>query len=182
VGFLIDQRAVSSGVGTVPMMDILFSRTTGFGWDDLTFALVTGIVATALWAAGAWVLRRRRLRTDFGPYAGTYIQRRKFPTPGVPETEIVKITVHQNVLRVEFEERPKRSISGEIVMNEQLPTSGEGHYDDVKDQKQLWGFWAAQIKDKNTILVHTTYASTIDTAVLQGYVWERRPAQCLATS
>ena len=58
-------------------------------------------------------------------------------------------------------------------MNRHLPNRGEGHYDDVKDYEQLWGFWDVQIKDDDTLLVHTTYASTHDTLVSQGYVWRR---------
>lgn len=58
-------------------------------------------------------------------------------------------------------------------MNRQLPTSGEGHYDHFEDDEQLWDFWNVQIKDDHTILVHTMYASTHDTPVLQGYIWSR---------
>lgn len=40
--------------------------------------------------------------------------------------------------------------------------------------KRLWGFWEVQVKDADTILVHTTYAHpTTEAAVAQGYVWER---------
>ena len=112
----------------------------------------------------------------FRKYAGTYFERRKFPTAPDADLPRVVIEVNQNLLTVHFEGLPRgRTITGQIVMNPQFPLSGQGHYDDRKAGEQLWGFWHVQIKDENTLLVHTTYASMHDTAVVQGYIWRRSP-------
>jgi hypothetical protein len=140
---------------------------------DWFTAVGTGLVAAAAWASFLYLIDHFRVKSTFGKYEGDYIETRKFPIAGRDHRERLTITVRRNVLRVDFEERPGRSIHGEIVMNRQLPTSGEGQYDDVKDEKQLWGFWHVQVKDDDTILVHTTYASMQDTLVLQGYIWSR---------
>ena len=143
---------------------------------DWFTAIATGLVAAAAWAVLTYAIERLRVESTFRKYAGVYIETRKFPIPGQYHREMLRITVRQNVLRVVFVESPGRSIQGEIVMNRQLSTSGEGQYDDVKEQEQLWGFWDVQVKDKNTLLVHTSYASTHDTQALQGYIWRRLPS------
>ena len=96
---------------------------------------------------------------------------------GQPEPETVSITVKGNLLSVEFENLSDGElVTGQIAMNEQLPQSGEGLYWHVKDRAQLWGFWDIQVKDKNTILVHTTYTNhKTHTAVVSGFVWSRIP-------
>ena len=78
-------------------------------------------------------------------------------------------------MSVVFHNLPEgRLVTGEIAMNEQLIRSGEGQYLDVTDERKLWGFWGVQLKDDDTILVHTSYANAkTHTLVVSGYVWER---------
>ena len=59
---------------------------------------------------------RLRLESAFRKYAGDYIEMRKFPLPG-QRPELLTITVDRNILRVDFEEKPGRSVHGEVVMN-----------------------------------------------------------------
>jgi hypothetical protein len=147
---------------------------SGFDWASLWFAVVTGVVAAAFWAFGAYAIQRLRLWLTFRQYAGSYLERRKFPTDPMAERNHLRIEVRRNILAVRFERQHQgRTITGDIVMNPQFPRSGRGQYDDHTDARQLWGFWDVQIKDATTILVHTTYASPEDTAVMQGYIWER---------
>ena len=143
--------------------------------SDLLVGVVAGVVATIIWALGAWIYRERRLRREFHPLTGTYRSTRKLTDQSEPET--VSIRVSRNILLVEFEGIPDGdSVTGEIAMNEQLPRSGRGQYFHVKDGAQLWGFWDIQVKDANTILVHRTYANPKNhTAVVSGFVWSRIP-------
>lgn len=142
---------------------------------DVAAAFLVGLAASLAWASSTYLIDRWRMSRTFAKYAGPYRSWRKFPTAaGNWEEEDLEITVARNVLSVRFSDKPNRDIHGEIVMNRRLPTTGRGQYDHVKDEEQLWGFWDVQVKDENTLLVHTTYASTIDTVVLQGYIWTRR--------
>ena len=142
------------------------------GRSDLAVGVVTGIVAALIWALITWEMRRRRLEHDFGPLAGRYRMTRKFGS--LPEHEIASIVVDGHLLVVDWEQcDPGRVVHGEIEMNEQFPRSGRGHYDDNAVAEQLWGFWDVQVKDPDTILVHTTYATDLHTSVVSGFVWSR---------
>lgn len=114
--------------------------------------------------------RAYRLHHEFAPLAGMYQVTRKLTDQ--PEPETVSISVKKNFLTVQS--HGGEVYSGEIAMSEQLPASGKGQYQHSKGGTQLWGFWDVQLKDKDTILVHTTYAdSQSHTAVVSGYVWKR---------
>ena len=143
---------------------------------DLLTGVVAGVVVAILWGVSAWIIRWWRRRRDFGVLAGTF--RRYGKLGDQPKPETVSITVHKNVLEVQWDGLPDGdSVKGWIAMNEQFRTSGEGHYEHVKNGKQLWGFWKVQKKDADTILVHTTYAHhDTETAVVQGHEWRRVPA------
>ncbi|MEP7224987.1 MAG: hypothetical protein ABI783_08520 [Actinomycetota bacterium] len=139
---------------------------------DLLTGAVAGFVVAILWGVTAWVVRWWRQRRDFGVLDGTY--RRYGKLGDEPEPESVSITVDGNVLEVEWHGLPDGdSVKGWIAMNEQFRTSGEGHYEHVKNGRQLWGFWKVQ-KNADTLLVHTTYAHyENDVAVVQGHEWRR---------
>ena len=94
---------------------------------------------------------------------------------GESQQETVSITVHGNVLRVEYDGLDDESIaSGEIAMNEQLPSSGRGHYrQDTPGRQRGWGFYDVQVIDDGTILVHSTFSDTSERAVLTGWEWTR---------
>lgn len=145
------------------------------GVGGVVGGVVIGVAASVAFAIGQRVIDLVRMRRAFGKYHGTWHQTRKFPLPDVPGVETLEISVERNVLSVRFSEAPEshRSIHGEVMMNKQLRSSGEGHYDHIEDDEQMWGFWDVQVKDDDTILVHTEYASTDDTPVRQGYIWRR---------
>ncbi|MFL5961792.1 MAG: hypothetical protein ACJ757_02720 [Gaiellaceae bacterium] len=132
-------------------------------------------MATIIWVFGVWLHRKQRFSRDFGRLSGTYRVMRKLADQ--PEQETVSIGVQRNLLAVEFGDlEDGESVTGEIVMNEQLHGSGEGYYRHVKDGVQMWGFWDIQVKDATTILVHTTYANPKTyAAVVSGFVWSRIP-------
>src|SRR4051812_39994987 len=131
-------------------------------WADVWGGVVAGLIAT--------------VRQKFGRYAGCYLIAGREEL--APRPERVAIEVKGNVLAIEFENPPPGdSVSGRIVMDEQL--RGEGHYSHVKGGVQLWGFWDIQVRDKRTLLVHTTFSrSGTDTLVLEGSAGNgrRRPS------
>src|SRR5262249_5302485 len=89
-----------------------------------------------------------------------------------PHSETAVITVCDNVLEVRLAGLPDGdSCEGQILMNEQL--RGAGHYWHMKGGKELWGFWDVQVRDPETILVHTTFvkAETLS-VVVEGFRWE----------
>jgi hypothetical protein len=90
-----------------------------------------------------------------------------------PEPETLSISVKRNLLRVQSE-GTKYPYGGEIVMNEQFIQSGRGQYTQAYDDDTLWGFWDVQLKDADTILVHTTYVDARRNAeVVPAALWER---------
>jgi hypothetical protein len=143
--------------------------------DEVGIAVVTGVVAAGVWAALALALRWWLRKRHFGPLAGTYTVTRKLGQ--TPEPDVVVIRVSGNVLEVEALCVPNaESVTGQIVMNEQLWRSGRGHYDHLKTNgDQLFGFWDVQVKDADTLLIHTTFVDQANhRAVVTGYVWRRR--------
>src|SRR3954451_18738552 len=143
-------------------------------WADVWGGVVAGLIATAIWVFVDRSRRFIRVRRKFGRYAGCYLIAGKEEL--TPRPERVAIEVKGNVLAIEFENLPPGdSVSGRIVMDELL--RGEGHYRHVKGGVQLWGFWDIQVRDKRTLLVHTTFSrSGTDTLVLEGFRWERTEA------
>jgi hypothetical protein len=144
---------------------------------DLLTGVVAGVVATTVWAllvfpAYQWLRRRR----NFQHLAGAYHVTRKSTSKVEPET--VSITVHGNVLEVEYEglvasDGTPSAASGKIAMNEQLPSSGRGHYwQDTPGRARGWGFYEVQLVGDGTILVHSTFSDTSERAVLVGYQWD----------
>jgi hypothetical protein len=145
-----------------------------FGVVDLLTGVVVGVAAAVVWASLTEALRWWRLRGDFGWLAGTYSSTKKQTEQPDPET--VSITVKENILRVEFLGLPDgSSVHGKIAMNEQLPTSGKGHYlHHFTNGTRGWGFWDAQASEElRMIVVNTTYAGNTPLAVVQGYEWRR---------
>ena len=142
-------------------------------WADLLTGVVAGLVATVVWTLLTWDQRRRRLKRDFAPLEGTYSVTRKLAADQEPETVVIE--VEKSTLVVRFTGLSAgETVTGEIAMNEQLPRSGKGHYWHVRGEAQMWGFWALQVKDVNTLLVHTTYASHKQPVpVVSGFVWSR---------
>ena len=97
--------------------------------------------------------------------------------PGL-DSEPIQISVERNVLTVKLVDlRGGVKAKGEIVMNEQLPRSGRGHYShDVVDGLRGFGFWDVQtLKESKEILVHTTFAANTlpGTAEVRGYTWSQ---------
>ncbi len=142
----------------------------GIGWTSVSIAIVTGLLASGAWALGRAGIYRCCVWRRYRNVGGTYREERKFPL-ATPETNYLTIKRNKDVLVVDFDELPGRSIHGRIVMNRHLASSGEGHYDHLQDKQQLWGFWNVQLNEDGSFLVHTTYASDEDTLVLQGYIW-----------
>jgi hypothetical protein len=140
---------------------------------DFGTGTVAGVVAAVLWAAFIWLYRRWRLNHNFRRMTGMYRVTRKHANKS--EQELVAIEVKGNVLSVSYENLPNGgAASGQIVMNEELRTSGAGHYEHLEDGVQMWGFYDVQLKDENTILVHVKYAShTEHREVVSGFVWSR---------
>jgi hypothetical protein len=142
--------------------------------DEIRVGVLAGVVAAIIWAVGAYLYRRYCVSADFHDLADEYTVRKK--RRAEPESDTTKIRVAGNVLRVTqegFEEGG--SAKGEIQMDTSDVRSGKGQYvHDKPGPPILFGFWDVQVMDRDTILVHTTYASTNDTLVFQGYVWERR--------
>ena len=138
----------------------------------IALAILTGVVAAAVWAAIVYSTGSGNAVLEFSPLADTYTVIRKLGDKPEPETTVIR--VRGNVLEVEPHNVPDaKSVRGEIVMSEQLRRSGRGQYDHVKTNgDQLFGFWDVQLKDDDTILVHTTFAKD-DAAVFTGYVWSR---------
>jgi hypothetical protein len=138
---------------------------------DLLTGVVAGVVAAIIWALLVLVYRWRRRQQNFEHLQGTYRVTRK--STGESEPETVSIFVHGNVLRVEYDGLDDEGIaSGEIVMNEQLPSSGRGHYwHDTPGKARGWGFYDIQVAGDGTILVHSTFSDTSERAVLVGYEW-----------
>jgi hypothetical protein len=140
---------------------------------DLLTGVVAGVVAAIIWALLVLAYRWWRRRQNFQHLQGIYGVTRKSTGESQPET--VSICVHGNVLRVEYVGLDDEGIaSGEIVMNEQLPSSGRGHYrHDTPGRKRGWGFYDIQVVDDGTILVHSTFSDTSERAALVGYEWTR---------
>jgi hypothetical protein len=142
---------------------------------DLLTGVVAGVVAAIIWALLVLAYRWWRRQQNFKHLAGTYRVTRK--STGEPQPETVSISVRGNVLGVEYEglvasDGVASAASGEIVMNEQLPSSGRGHYwQDTPGKARGWGFYDAQLVDDGTILVHQTFSDTSERAVLVGYEW-----------
>jgi hypothetical protein len=58
-------------------------------------------------------------------------------------------------------------------MSDELPGSGRGYYY-RGDDSDAYGFLEVQVVDKDTILVHETYAHPSQfRAVVSGFVWSR---------
>lgn len=111
----------------------------GFGWSDFWFAIVTGVVAALIWWLLVEIIRRWRLRQNFKHLAGTYrVTRKLAPTP---EAETLAISVRGCVLYVDYVGlEDGGEASAQILMNEQVPTSGAGKYTHTVNGEQLWGF------------------------------------------
>ena len=142
----------------------------------LVGGVVAGVVAIGTWALLASCRRRWRNHRHFGRLSGRYRITKKVVKE--PPVETASIRVKGSVLMVEYEALPNRdgSVTGEIAMMELFPRSGEGHYSDTRDGKQLWGFWELQVKDDDTLLVHTSYANHKTLALtVEGFVWTRVP-------
>jgi hypothetical protein len=120
--------------------------------------------------AGPFRVRRCCNHRKFGQLRGRYRIKPKFAEESLSET--ASIEVHNNVLSVEFKGIPNESVIGKIAMNEVFPSSGEGHYEHIKDGRPLWGFWKLQVGNSNTLLVHHMYADH-NTLVTQGFIWDR---------
>jgi hypothetical protein len=138
-------------------------------WEDLGVAVLAGLLAAGIvvtWRRLWWWLELR-------PLTGRYRSTRKLASVSDPETATIRAA--KNLLRVHFEGLDDGdSIVGEIVMNEQLPRSGKGHYSHISKGEDLWGFWDLQVKDKRTLLVHTTYVDAETCReVVAAYVWDR---------
>ena len=126
-----------------------------------------------LWALLVWGRRRWRLAQDFGWLNGTYRVTPKLADE--PEPGTLSITANKNVLSIKSEPPGDGSYTGEVVMNEQLPRSGEGHYWQMKGGLLLWGLWEVEVvKEEKKLLVHRTYANhKTHAAVVSGFVWEQ---------
>ena len=150
---------------------IIESNGVSLGLDDFWFAIVTGLVAALIWWGITWLLRCWRLDQNFKHLAGQYRVTKKLEAE--PQTYWVSIKVSGNLMTVTYEDLPEGdSVTGEIVMNEQLPRSGRGHYHHLKSGVQLWGFYDAQLTPTGTILVHKTFVlAKKDREEVQAFEW-----------
>jgi len=141
---------------------------------NLLTGVVVGVVAAIIWALLVLAHRWWRRRQNFKHLAGTYRVTRK--STSERQLETVALTVRGNLLQVEYEGLENEGIaSGEIVMNEQLPSSGRGHYrHDTPGKARGWGFYDVQVIADGTILVHSTFSDASERAALVGWEWTPR--------
>jgi len=143
------------------------------GWENLLGGFVVGVLAIAGWESGKWLIRKLRARTLFGDLAGDYVVTRKHD-PDRREQGTYRVTVKENVLTVTVIDPPEgETITGEITMNEQVPTAGSGHYVHGTPDRLLWGFWDVQYVKPDTLLVHSIFSDTCDKEAIEGRVWKR---------
>jgi hypothetical protein len=130
--------------------------------------LVSGLVAAIVFELARSGYKRLRIRRALSGREGMYRIRPKLSKEPWPNP--LSIRVRGKVLVVTSE---ADSYHGEIVMNDELITSGRGHYSQSFEGDQLWGFWDVQLGDARTILVHRHYADyKTREEVVSGLVWE----------
>jgi hypothetical protein len=118
--------------------------------------------------------RRWWLRGEIEALSGLYALTRKSAASREPDK--VRVRVKGNVLRLMFEGLPGGDwITGEIVMNDLLRASGEGHYRHFKDGQHLWGLTRIYApKGTHTIFEHRTYANEETfQEVVSGFLWTK---------
>jgi hypothetical protein len=131
---------------------------------------IAGVAGIVLWELFRSVRRRWRNRRLIGLYEITRKQTDQ------PLDERASIKASGSVLTVEHIglEEDGRSVVGRIAIDERLPQRAEGYYSDTSPTRQLWGFWKLQVKDVDTLLVHTSYANPkTHELVTSGFVWSR---------
>jgi len=134
--------------------------------------LIIGVGAAVAWAVILWAARWLRYLRDYAGLSGQYRVEAKDPNAKYPHR--VLISARRNVLHVHFTELPEGDwVRGEIVMSEALRRTGRGHYEHLKADEPLWGFWDIQIAaDERTIFVHTTFANPpFAQPTVEGFRW-----------
>jgi signal transduction histidine kinase len=136
-------------------------------WKEFGLALLVGTVAAAIWSLLVWTYFRQRNRRQFEGLAGTYRMRRKSEDESAVGS-LVTIKVRDRVLSLTSDENLTLGpLVGEVLMSQEIPNHGTGFYNHTAGIG--WGFWELQVKDKDTLLVHTQWTNTSEQLVVTGW-------------
>jgi hypothetical protein len=133
-------------------------------------SLVVGLVVSAVWAVGLLALWRARRWVRYHGLHGSYQAMRK----GTGQTEwLLTIARSGNRLEVAGQDGERARFRAEIIMSDELPGSGRGHYF-REDNPDAFGFLELQVVNSRRILVHETYADPKSfRSVVSGFVWTK---------
>lgn len=152
-------------------------------WSSFISGILSGILATGVYAFLAYIGKRLRDRNLYEKYVGTYLA---FPkTPVMTPKDMGAEVTSQPVYGVSLRRKSNKflvsgisafgnpDLSGEILMSTQSRMRGSGYYRHLKDPKGIvrYGFMEVQLADEE-ILVHME-AQRNGTVVIDGYRWER---------
>ena len=133
-------------------------------------AILAGIIAAALWSGVFYWWYKRRRKKMFQDFTGKYSIHPKFKD--AKEYGEIDIKVENNMFLLS-RKKEDDSVTGEIVMNEFLPGSGVGHYQNCKNGEVYWGLYQIQARDNQNILVHNIYANRKHQMIMKGYLWKK---------
>jgi hypothetical protein len=113
------------------------------------------------------------MHRNFDHRAGEYSMTKKGDIAPVEQT--VSISVDGAVLETTYHGYPENvRVTGEIIMDERHPRSGEGYYEHWVGDEPYWGWYRAQIAKSGELLVHTQWFNVnVQHEWMDAWTWRR---------